>query len=78
MQSQMSRSPWQVPTLANIKDQEMGLRMSAKSAAGREKAVERILVDVSFLLCLALGHIRRDEEDLANELGLHSIAYRGI
>ena len=58
MQSQMSRSPWQVPTLANIKDQEMGLRMSAKSAAGREKAVERILVDVSGPLLLGLGNIQ--------------------
>lgn len=51
----MPRDEWQQPTLANIKcagesqreltsrDHEMWLRMQAKSAAGRERAVEHII-----------------------------------
>ncbi|KAK8844620.1 hypothetical protein IAR55_006467 [Kwoniella newhampshirensis] len=38
-----SRVSWQVPTLANIKEQEMWLRMQAKSPIGRERAVEHII-----------------------------------
>ncbi|WWD22828.1 hypothetical protein CI109_107322 [Kwoniella shandongensis] len=38
-----SRVNWQVPTLANIKEQEMWLRMQAKSPIGRERAVEHII-----------------------------------
>ncbi|WRT63528.1 uncharacterized protein IL334_000433 [Kwoniella shivajii] len=43
MQLSDSRMPWQVPTLANIRDQEMFIRMQAKSPVGRERAVEHIL-----------------------------------
>ncbi|WOO79694.1 putative protein [Vanrija pseudolonga] len=38
-----SRDQWQAPSLANIKEHEMWLRMQAKSAAGRERAVEHII-----------------------------------
>ncbi|KAL1409675.1 Platinum sensitivity protein [Vanrija albida] len=38
-----SRDQWQSPSLANIKEHEMWLRMQAKSAAGRERAVEHII-----------------------------------
>ncbi|KAK6905071.1 hypothetical protein I203_105890 [Kwoniella mangroviensis CBS 8507] len=43
MQMSDSRVPWQTPTLANIREQEMFIRMQAKSPIGRERAVEHIL-----------------------------------
>ncbi|KAK4688245.1 protein phosphatase 4 regulatory subunit 3, partial [Tremellales sp. Uapishka_1] len=38
-----TRQPWQIPNLANIKEQETLLRMQVKSPAGRERAVEHII-----------------------------------
>ncbi|KIR57878.1 nuclear protein [Cryptococcus bacillisporus CA1873] len=35
--------PWQPPTLANIREQEFCIRAQAKSAMGRERAMEHIL-----------------------------------
>jgi protein phosphatase-4 regulatory subunit 3 len=52
--------PWQIPTLANIKDQEMWLRMQAKSAAGRERAVEHIIAEVSYTVLAVQKAYRQD------------------
>lgn len=46
----MARDHWQHPSLANIKEHEVWLRMQAKSAAGRERAVEHIIGEVRLRL----------------------------
>ncbi|BEJ13212.1 hypothetical protein CspHIS471_0303860 [Cutaneotrichosporon sp. HIS471] len=60
----MARDHWQQPSLANIKDHEVWLRMQAKSAAGREHAVEHIIVEDYIKQLIVVLHQAEDLESL--------------
>ncbi|GMK58191.1 hypothetical protein CspeluHIS016_0502230 [Cutaneotrichosporon spelunceum] len=61
---------WSQPSLANIKDHEVWLRMQAKSAAGREHAVEHIIVEDYIKQLIVVLH---QAEDLESVDDLHAL-----
>ncbi|ODN80464.1 hypothetical protein L202_02704 [Cryptococcus amylolentus CBS 6039] len=64
------RLAWQPPTLANIRDQEFCLRAQAKSAAGRERAMEHILNEEYIK---QLINVLEQAEDLESIADLHAL-----
>ncbi|WWC85689.1 uncharacterized protein L201_000555 [Kwoniella dendrophila CBS 6074] len=70
MQMSDSRTPWQTPTLANIREQEMFIRMQAKSPLGRERAMEHILNEDYIKHLIA---VLEQAEDLESLEDLHAL-----
>ncbi|WVR03282.1 hypothetical protein IAU60_000273 [Kwoniella sp. DSM 27419] len=70
MQMMDPGAAWQVPTLANVRDQEMFIRMQAKSQTGRERAVEHILKEdyIKHLI-----NVLEQAEDLESIEDLHAL-----
>lgn len=77
----MPRDHWQQPSLANIKyviqvqrltirDHEIWLRMQAKSAAGRERAVEHIIGEEYIKQLIG---VLNQAEDLESIQDLHAL-----
>ncbi|KLT39487.1 DUF625-domain-containing protein [Cutaneotrichosporon oleaginosum] len=66
----VARDHWQHPSLANIKEHEVWLRMQAKSAAGRERAVEHIIGEDYIKQLIVVLH---QAEDLESIDDLHAL-----
>ncbi|KAL7420313.1 Platinum sensitivity protein [Cryptotrichosporon argae] len=64
------KEPWEPPTLANIKDQDLALRMHVKSQAGRDRALEHILSDNYIKQLIGVLHQAEDLESLED---LHAL-----
>ncbi|OXH35304.1 nuclear protein [Cryptococcus neoformans] len=62
--------PWQPPTLANIREQEFCIRAQAKSAMGRERAMEHILNEDYIK---QLINVLEQAEDLESLDDLHAL-----
>ncbi|ORX34996.1 component of IIS longevity pathway SMK-1-domain-containing protein [Kockovaella imperatae] len=65
-----ARMTWEKPSLANIKSQEIWLRMQTKSPAGRERAVRHIISEDYIKECIA---VHEQAEDLESLDDLHAL-----
>ncbi|WVO25196.1 uncharacterized protein IAS62_006586 [Cryptococcus decagattii] len=70
MSNAEQKLPWQPPTLANIREQEFCIRAQAKSAMGRERAMEHILNEDYIK---QLINILEQAEDLESLDDLHAL-----